>query len=85
MFLDVNLQGAGDLAAKAMFDLGRVELDARLSRPEGRFNAGAVIADGRDDAQPRDDYSVHVVSFSVAGACLGKGARLRKACRQAAP
>ena len=51
--VDVDLERAGDLAAKAEFAVLRNELDAGLAVPQRARHLGGIVADRRDDAQAR--------------------------------
>jgi hypothetical protein len=57
--LDVELQGAGDLAAEAQVAILRHELDARLAFLQRLRDLGGVVADRGDDAEARDDDAPH--------------------------
>ena len=73
MFGRVDLEGARNLATKAVFDHVGVGLDPRATNAQGRLHFGGGVSDWRDDAQPCNDDAAHAASLAMVGNCLGQG------------
>src|SRR5690606_18272613 len=61
VLVEVDLQGAMDVAAKAHVRVGIAELDPRPAGLERVQHLGFVVADAGDDTQSGDDNSAHAV------------------------